>query len=195
MAHASMGAPAIGSSFGKRWSASRARGRVPRPRIRQGKPRRSARWNRSSCPNRGSLLEAPTGWLFFAMTIFNWSRGATSRDASTRFTVQPAVGGAGTLPRVRGNGAISPQTGCSPGVNFARCGEAGWMFEGAPSFELFGAFFPAWMLCAGVGIACSIVARALLTKPRLQVVVPHQLMVCTALGVIGALIFWLAIFR
>ncbi len=69
------------------------------------------------------------------------------------------------------------------------------MFEGAPSFELFGAFFPAWMLCAGVGIACSLAARAVLAHPRLETAIPHRLIVCTALGVIGALMFWLAIFR
>ena len=69
------------------------------------------------------------------------------------------------------------------------------MLVGAPSFELFGAFFPAWLLCAGVGVGCAIVSRVILTKSPLAQTIPHQLWVCTALGVISALLFWLAIFR
>jgi hypothetical protein len=66
---------------------------------------------------------------------------------------------------------------------------------GAPSFELFGAFFPAWMLCAGVGIVGALTARVILSHPGLATVVPYQLPVCTALGLIVALIFWLLVFR
>ncbi len=66
---------------------------------------------------------------------------------------------------------------------------------GAPSFELFGAFFPAWLLCAGVGIGCALVARVILTRPQLADVIPHQLWVCTALGVIAGSLYWLAVFR
>lgn len=33
--------------------------------------------------------------------------------------------------------------------------------RGAPSFALFGAFFRAWMLCAGFGIIAAIAARAI----------------------------------
>lgn len=66
---------------------------------------------------------------------------------------------------------------------------------GAPSFELFGAFFPAWLFCAGVGIGCAIVARVILTRPTLAQIIPHPLWVCSALGVSSGLLFWLVIFR
>jgi YtcA family len=72
---------------------------------------------------------------------------------------------------------------------------SGCTVGGAPSFELFGAFFPAWMLCATVGIAGAVATRVVLTLPRLAEVIPYRLSVCTALGVIVALSVWLAFFR
>jgi hypothetical protein len=68
-------------------------------------------------------------------------------------------------------------TGCSAG--------------GAPSFDLFGAFFPAWLLCGLIGIAGAIAARAVFVGTGLANVVPFQLFVCTAIGVIVALMAWL----
>ncbi len=64
----------------------------------------------------------------------------------------------------------------------------------APSFEAFGAFFPAWMLCASVGILGAIVARAVLLRSGLSAVLPYQLLVCTAAGLIVALLVWLPVF-
>jgi hypothetical protein len=68
-------------------------------------------------------------------------------------------------------------TGCSSG--------------GAPSFDLFGAFFPAWLLCGMVGIAGAAVARAIFVSSGLANALPYQLAVCTAIGVITALLVWL----
>jgi hypothetical protein len=62
---------------------------------------------------------------------------------------------------------------------------------GAPSFELFGAFFPAWMLCGFVGIASAIAARVLFVKTGFAQTVPYQFAVCTALGSASALLVWL----
>jgi YtcA family len=72
---------------------------------------------------------------------------------------------------------------------------SGCSAAGAPSFELFGAFFPAWMLCATVGTVGAAVAHVIMTRPPLAGVIPYQLSVCTALGVIVALCFWLVFFR
>ena len=71
----------------------------------------------------------------------------------------------------------------------------GCSFVGAPSFDLFGAFFPAWMLCGLVGIVGAAGARVVLTTPRLNDAVPLQLAVCTAVGVIVALLTWMVLFR
>ncbi len=64
----------------------------------------------------------------------------------------------------------------------------------APSFEAFGAFFPAWMLCASAGILGAILARAVLLRSGLSAVLPYQLLVCTATGLIVALLVWLPAF-
>jgi hypothetical protein len=62
---------------------------------------------------------------------------------------------------------------------------------GAPSFVLFGAFFPAWMLCGTVGIIGAGIARAAFVASGLSNVLPYQLFVCSAVGVIVALFVWL----
>jgi YtcA family len=75
------------------------------------------------------------------------------------------------------------------------CTLTGCSLAGAPSFELFGAFFPAWMLCALIGIIGSAGTRAVLTTPTLSGVIPFQLAVCTAVGVIVGLVVWMVLFR
>jgi hypothetical protein len=62
---------------------------------------------------------------------------------------------------------------------------------GAPSFTLFGAFFPAWLLCGIVGIVGAVVARGAFVSSGLANTLPYQLAVCTAIGVITALLIWL----
>ena len=71
----------------------------------------------------------------------------------------------------------------------------GCSVAGAPSFTLFGAFFPAWMFCALLGIVGAAGARVVLTTPRLNDAVPWQFAVCAAVGVIVALLTWLVLFR
>jgi hypothetical protein len=65
----------------------------------------------------------------------------------------------------------------------------------APSFELFGAFFPAWMLCALIGIIGAVGTRVVLTTPTFNGFIPLRLAVCTAVGVIVALLAWAVFFR
>jgi hypothetical protein len=62
---------------------------------------------------------------------------------------------------------------------------------GAPSFDLFGAFFPAWLLCGIVGIVGAVAARVAFASSGIANTLPYQLAVCTAIGVIIALLFWL----
>ena len=61
----------------------------------------------------------------------------------------------------------------------------------APSFDLFGAFFPAWLVCGLIGVAGALGARAVFVGTGLANVVPFQLFVCTAIGVIVAIMAWL----
>jgi hypothetical protein len=62
---------------------------------------------------------------------------------------------------------------------------------GAPSFELFGAFFPAWMFCALIGIFGAAGARAVLANSNFKDSIPSQLAVCTAVGIIVGLLVWM----
>jgi YtcA family len=63
--------------------------------------------------------------------------------------------------------------------------------DGAPSFDLFGAFFPAWLLCGIVGVAGAVAARVAFVSGRVANALPYQLAVCVAIGVITAVLFWL----
>jgi hypothetical protein len=67
----------------------------------------------------------------------------------------------------------------------------GPILRGAPSFSLFGAFFPAWMFCATIGIFGAIAARAVMISSGLAKVLPFQLFVCASIGLIVGLIVWL----
>ena len=62
---------------------------------------------------------------------------------------------------------------------------------GAPSFDLFGAFFPAWLLCGVIGIAGAGIARVAFVSTGLSNTLPYQLAVCTSIGVSVALLVWL----
>jgi YtcA family len=64
----------------------------------------------------------------------------------------------------------------------------------APSFVLFGAFFPAWMFCALVGLVAAIVVRAAFLATGLAARLPYQLFVCTAIGTLAAVLPWLLVF-
>src|SRR5262249_60537303 len=72
----------------------------------------------------------------------------------------------------------------------ASCMLTGCSLAAAPSFELFGAYFPAWMLCALIGIVGAISTRVALTTPGFGGMVPFHFAVCTAVGVILGLLSW-----
>ncbi len=63
-----------------------------------------------------------------------------------------------------------------------------------PTLYLFGSYFPAWMLCCLLGIAASLIARASFLAMGLAQSVPHQLLVCSAIGLSFALVAWLVFY-
>ena len=63
--------------------------------------------------------------------------------------------------------------------------------HGAPSFVLFGAFFPAWMLCALIGILERSRPAASSSPSGLDSVLPFQLFVCSSVGLVVAALTWL----
>ena|ERR1700722_9755860 len=62
---------------------------------------------------------------------------------------------------------------------------------GAPSYELFGAFFPAWMLCAIVGIFAGIAARVIFVATGIDSILQSRLFVCISAGLVVATLTWL----
>ena len=70
-------------------------------------------------------------------------------------------------------------------------GLSGCAVRGATSYSLFGAYFPAWMFCALAGIIGAGVARIGFVVSGLSRILPFQLFVCAAIGVVIALLGWL----
>ena len=66
----------------------------------------------------------------------------------------------------------------------------GWGSYGAPYFSIFGAFFPAWMFCALLGILAAIGVRFVFVASGLASLLPCQLLVCSSLGLCAALCLW-----
>lgn len=76
----------------------------------------------------------------------------------------------------------------------AGLGLDGCSLRGAPSYSLFGAFFPAWLLCATIGAVGSIVLRSFVIAVGLEDALPFKLLVYVAFAVGLALWLWLSLF-
>lgn len=76
-------------------------------------------------------------------------------------------------------------------IAFAAATVSGCAQRGAPSFVFFGAFFPDWMLVAGIGILAAMGMRVALVATGLADVVPLQLLVCVSTGLTIAILIWL----
>ena len=63
--------------------------------------------------------------------------------------------------------------------------------EGAPSRNILGSYFPSWMVCALVGIALALVARAVLKRTGLLGELPAPLVVLLGFGCAVTFAMWL----
>lgn len=68
---------------------------------------------------------------------------------------------------------------------------AGCVAGGAPSYTLFGAYFPFWLLSAVTGVAGALVAHRAFVATGWVREVPYQLSVCTAIGIVVGVLVWL----
>ena len=64
--------------------------------------------------------------------------------------------------------------------------------ERAPSFDIVGSFFPAWLLCLVVAVLLTVVSRALLIR---YVEITWPVLVYPSLTAIFAFGLWLTMFR
>jgi len=63
---------------------------------------------------------------------------------------------------------------------------------GAPSFELFGAYFPLWLACALCGVLAAVIVRATLPTEVMGSALPLPWLICSGSGVVAAvLLSWL----
>jgi len=61
----------------------------------------------------------------------------------------------------------------------------------APTMDLFGSYFPAWMLCAVVGIVATIIIRQILAVAGINDYVVAPLLTYAGLAVSATLLAWL----
>lgn len=71
---------------------------------------------------------------------------------------------------------------------------SGCGLDGAPSYSIAGAFFPAWLLCCAIGLVSALLFRVVLVVVKLDDVMPARLLVYTAFGSGLAMWLWLSIF-
>ena len=62
--------------------------------------------------------------------------------------------------------------------------------RGAPSYVIFGAYFPRWLLAGLIGIVAALVAHRLFVAKAWNGKLPLQLSVCCAIGMVVAVLFW-----
>jgi YtcA family len=63
--------------------------------------------------------------------------------------------------------------------------------DGAPSRNILGSYFPSWMVCALVGLALALTARAIFKASGLLEELPVPLVVMLAIGCAGTFAMWL----
>ncbi|OUI84606.1 hypothetical protein HC62_13215 [Acetobacter tropicalis] len=68
---------------------------------------------------------------------------------------------------------------------------SGCTAQGAPSFSIFGAYFPDWMLCGIIGVAVAVGLRVLFLVSGIDSILSLRLFTYVSLGIIAALLVWL----
>lgn len=127
-------------------------------------------------PHRADLLSAPYPGIVVAATIHIAPRPASTPHRRARHIMRK------TTPRA----PLRVAAVLAPALPLAGCAS-----RGAPSYVLFGAYFPLWLVSAIVGVIGAIVAHRVFVATGWAATVPYQLAVCTAIGLVVAVIVWL----
>lgn len=64
-----------------------------------------------------------------------------------------------------------------------------------PQINIFGSFFPSWMLCAAIGIATALAARWFFIRAGLDPYLGPRRLVYTSLCILVTLVLWVAFSR
>lgn len=65
----------------------------------------------------------------------------------------------------------------------------------SPSFDLFGSYFPSWMICLVAGILLTFGCRTLLMRLKLESEVGHLALIYPCLSALFTCLLWLILFR
>jgi hypothetical protein len=63
--------------------------------------------------------------------------------------------------------------------------------DGAPSRNILGSYFPSWMVCAFLGLALALAARAIFKATGILAELPVPVVVMAAIGCAGTFALWL----
>lgn len=64
-----------------------------------------------------------------------------------------------------------------------------------PQLNLFGSFFPSWMLCAVIGIVAAVIGRRILVRAGIDPYVGPPALVYPSLALLVTLVLWVSLFR
>ena len=96
----------------------------------------------------------------------------------------PAAGSGTSIRRVRRRGGALGVWQVAIALPVAGCNYA-------PTMDLFGSYFPAWMLCAAVGIVAAVIVRQLLAVAGISDYVVAPLLTYVGLALSATLVTWL----
>lgn len=65
----------------------------------------------------------------------------------------------------------------------------------APTLDVFGSYFPAWMLCLVVGLVLTVLMHGLLSGLRVAEFIRLKLVTYASMSLLFTLITWLVLFR
>lgn len=63
----------------------------------------------------------------------------------------------------------------------------------APSFDVLGSFFPAWLICLALSLALTAAARWILSRSHIEIAVP--VLTYPSLAALFSFTLWLTLFR
>jgi hypothetical protein len=63
----------------------------------------------------------------------------------------------------------------------------------APSFDVLGSFFPAWIVCLSLALLCAVAARWFLARLHIEIAFP--VLTYPSLAALFSFALWLALFR
>jgi len=69
------------------------------------------------------------------------------------------------------------------------------MFDHAPSVDVFGSFFPIWMVCIAAAVILTLAARFLLIRARLDNELGPRIIIYPSMVTLFACTIWLVFFR